>query len=202
MVVLASVLQRAELAAAGGEAGDRRRLPVDRRVGDDRLVAEHDLDLAVARGGDRDLPVLAELVEQLVAAVEQVVGALPGLDGGADRLVELREAGGGRLDRARGAGEVGVLGGGVGAGAAGAAPARLPNASASAWAAALTACLALSDSGWLARSVQAVQNLPSSALMPVVAGSPMALCTLSSASALVVASPSAMFCARNWRSRN
>ena len=35
-------LQRAELTAARGEAGDRRRLPVDRRVGDDRLVAEHD----------------------------------------------------------------------------------------------------------------------------------------------------------------
>ena len=80
-------LQRAELPAAGGEAGDRRRLPVDRRVGDDRLVAEHDLDLAVARGGDRDLPVLAEVVEDLVATVEQVVGALPGLDGGAIALL-------------------------------------------------------------------------------------------------------------------
>ena len=105
-------------------------------------------------GGDRDLAVLAEVVEDLVAAVEQVVGALPGLDGRADRLVELREAGGGRLDRARGPGEVVELGGGVGAGLLDLS-ARLPMASASVLAAVFTACLELSDSGWLARSVQA-----------------------------------------------
>src|SRR4051812_38778719 len=110
-------LERAELAAAGGEARGRRRLPVGGPVVDHRLVAEHDLDAAVAELADRHLAILAEVIEDLVAAVEQVVGALPGVDGRVDRLVELHEAGGGRLDRARGAGDAGELGVGVVGGA-------------------------------------------------------------------------------------
>ena len=80
-------------------------------------------------------------------------------------------------------------------------PSRLPKASARVWRPQATACLEPSDSGWLARSLQAVQNLPSRAPMPVVAGSPRRSGRWPSASALVVASPSAMFCARNCRSR-
>jgi hypothetical protein len=76
------------------------------------------------------------------------------------------------------------------------------NASASVRAADSTACLEPSDSGWLARSLHAVKNLPSSASIPVSEGSPSALCTRSRASAVVLASPSAMLWARTWRSRN
>ncbi len=64
-----------------------------------------------------------------------------------------------------------------------------------------TAVRAGSDSGALARSDQALQNLPSSWLMPLSEGSAKASSACSSDCDFVAALPSCMLSARYWMSR-
>ena len=70
--------QRPELPTGGG--GERLR-PVGGGAFHERLrgVAEGDRVGAVGLLGDRDVGQFGELVEQLIAAVEQIVGRLAGL---------------------------------------------------------------------------------------------------------------------------